>query len=212
MRTSFRELERRLGYSFEDGSLLQQALTTEFADPEFNYEKLEFNGDAVIYLVMTDMLLESYPGAREGDLTTLRNRLISTEYLAGVARSLGLNKWIFMAPHESVKTSTLTDVLEAITGAIYRDGGFEAAHEFIKRIFEGKLEEVKREGARDYKTSLQEKAQARLRATPVYEWLGEGTRGHESVVIIAGREYGRGVGASKKKAEQEAAKIALTRL
>lgn len=203
-----KEFEKIVGYEFNDPALLERALTTPQVDLHFNYERLEFGGDAVLNLVITDLLLTTYRDASEADLTYARNDLRGTGRLVKLARYLNIQDWIIGGVS---KTKELADVLEAIIGAIYIDGGFEVAHEWTTALFVEELAPtVSRSATVDYKTKFQEFAQAKYRKTPVYEVLGRDEQNNfVAVVLVGGKEYGRGSGSSKIVAQQKAAKAAL---
>lgn len=217
-------LEDRIGHSFSDPALLRLALTHRSVssdDPARNdNERLEFLGDAVLQLVITDLLYESYPQLAEGQMAKVRAAVVSRDTLAEVARSLDLGEYIELAPSEEAtggreKESILADTTEAVIGAIYLDGGLEPARRVVLDLWTDKVAERSREpGVKDYKTRLQELV-ARDGARPAYEVEGTGPdhdRRFTARVTVGGKEYGTGEGRSKKEAEQEAAARALESL
>lgn len=217
-------LEDRMGHSFSDPALLRLALTHRSVssdDPARNdNERLEFLGDAVLQLVITDLLYESYPQLAEGQMAKVRAAVVSRDTLADVARSLDLGEYVELAPSEEAtggreKDSILADTAEAVIGAIYLDGGLEPARRVVLNLWTDKVAERSREpGVKDYKTRLQERV-ARDGARPVYEVEGTGPdhdRRFTARVTVDGKEYGIGEGRSKKEAEQEAAARALESL
>lgn len=217
-------LEDRIGHSFSDPALLRLALTHRSVssdDPARNdNERLEFLGDAVLQLVVTDLLYESYPQLAEGQMAKVRAAVVSRDTLAEVARSLDLGAYVELAPSEEAtggreKVSILADTAEAVIGAIYLDGGLEPARRVVLDLWTEKVAERSREpGVKDYKTRLQELV-ARDGARPVYEVVGTGPdhdRRFTARVTVDGKEYGTGEGRSKKEAEQEAAAMALESL
>jgi len=220
------ELFVALGHHFNNPALLAQALThSSYANEkglEDHYERLEFLGDAVLELIVSHMLIERYPDHREGDLSRMRASVVNKKTLAGIARRLGIGQYILLSYGEDKtggreKGSLLADVFEAIIGAIYLDGGLGAAADFVERYFEMIFAGIAKEIVfRDYKTRLQEAAQARLQATPNYQVVDASGPDHERSftveVSLRNRLYGSGVGRSKKQAEQMAAKQALQRL
>lgn len=217
-------LEDRIGHSFSDPALLRLALTHRSVssdDPARNdNERLEFLGDAVLQLVVTDLLYESYPQLAEGQMAKVRAAVVSRDTLAEVARSLDLGAYVELAPSEEAtggreKVSILADTAEAVIGAIYLDGGLEPARRVVLDLWTEKVAERSREpGVKDYKTRLQELV-ARDGARPAYEVVGTGPdhdRRFTARVTVDGKEYGTGEGRSKKEAEQEAAAMALESL
>ena len=212
--------EATLGYQFRNREFLQLALTHRSAQSRGvrnDYERLEFLGDAVLDLAVAHMLLENYPSAREGELSKMRAALVNTTSLAEVSRSLQMGKFIRLSRAEQVsggaeRTSILADVVEALVGAVYRDGGFEAAFRVAQQHFHDRLKSVV---PCDPKTELQERLHARSESPPVY--LLECVEGPEhapifvSVVQINGEMMGRGRGTTKKASQQEAAAEALLR-
>ncbi|MCI0544745.1 MAG: ribonuclease III [Actinobacteria bacterium] len=217
-------LEERLGYVFEDPLLLRLALThrsVSAEDPARNdNERLEFLGDAVLQLVITDLLFRNYPHLAEGQMAKVRAAVVSRPTLAEIAARLELGEHIELAIGEErtggrSKDSILADAVEAILGAVYLDGGVEAVTPVIVGLWSSKLaERSRRPGVKDYKTRLQEEL-ARTGRRPGYEVEGSGPD-HErrflARVVIDGQVNGTGVGKSKREAEQEAARIALQRL
>jgi ribonuclease-3 len=217
-------LEDRLGHRFEDPALYRLALThrsisSDSPDRDDN-ERLEFLGDAVLQLVVTDLLYSSYTQLAEGEMAKVRAAVVSKPTLAEIARSLELGIYIDIAPSEEAtggreKDSILADAVEAIIGAVYLDAGLEEAGNLIRRFWESRVaERAKQPGVMDYKTRLQEILASEGRK-PVYKVKGSGPdhdRRFTAVVTISGAEYGEGEGKSKKAAEQAAAEKALTGL
>ncbi len=217
-------LEERLGYVFSNPGLLRLALTHRSVSSEDSTrqdnERLEFLGDAVLQLVVTDLLYRSRPELPEGQMAKVRASVVSRPTLAEVARQLDLGSFLELAPGEEAtggreKDSILADSLEAVIGAVYLDGGLEAARGLILRFWEAKVaERAKEPGIKDYKTRLQE-VLARTGNRPDYEVEGTGPdhqRRFTAVVSAEGRILGRGAGRSKKQAEQAAAREALKTL
>lgn len=185
-------------------------------------ERLEYLGDAVVDLVVGDRLMQCLPDAREGTLSKLRALVVSEASLAGVAGALGLGQFLSLGRGEEqtggrAKPSLLADAFEAVIGAVYRDGGFDAANQLALRLL-GQLvaDAVSGRLKPDHKTRLQEFAQGKLRQMPHYEVVDERGPDHEKefevAVSIAGQEIARACGHSKKEAEREAAGRALARL
>jgi ribonuclease III len=214
------QLERVLGHTFQRRHLLLTALThRSYANenPDMgraDNEKLEFLGDAVLDLVVGHMLMERFPRLREGQLSVTRSQVVSENGLSALATELGLGDWLVLGKGElkgggRFKPSILADALEAVIAAVYLDGGFAAAWSLVARLFEHSIDSVEETGFYDFKTRLQELAQARLKEAPVYRVVSSSGPDHakifEVVVEISGREWGRGSGRSKKRAEQLAA-------
>lgn len=217
-------LEDKLGYTFADPELLRLALThrsVSSEDPSRNdNERLEFLGDAVLQLVITDLLYESYPHLAEGQMAKVRASVVSGPALAQIARSLDLGLHIELAPGEErtggrEKDSILADGVEAILGAVYLDSGIAAAGEIILSLWSHHVaDRAKSPGIKDFKTRLQEHL-ARDDRRPVYEVEGSGpdhSRHFKATVYVDGTRLGSGVGRSKKAAEQSAAEEALALL
>jgi ribonuclease III len=212
-------LETELGHRFQRPEYLHVAVTHRSFSPEVpNNETLEFLGDAVLALAMADLLMRRFPAAREGDLSKLRAGLVNAETLAQKARALDLGRWLRLGKGEEKsggrdKESILAAVYEALLGAVYLDAGYEAARRLVETHFAADLTSDAVAGLRDYKTRLQELTQRLFRATPVYQLVEESGPDHAkrfvSELSIVGQPYGRGVGHSKKTAEQAAAMEAL---
>jgi ribonuclease III len=212
-------LETELGHRFQRPEYLHVAVTHRSFSPEVpNNETLEFLGDAVLALAMADLLMRRFPAAREGDLSKLRAGLVNAETLAQKARALDLGRWLRVGKGEEKsggrdKESILAAVYEALLGAVYLDAGYEAARRLVETHFAADLTSEAAAGLRDYKTRLQEVTQRLFRATPVYQLVEESGPDHAkrfvSELSIVGQPYGRGVGHSKKTAEQAAAMEAL---
>jgi ribonuclease-3 len=218
-------LDRALGVTFADPALREAALThRSFAFEqgiEVTNERLEFLGDSVLGVVVTDMAFRTFPLMPEGDLAKLRAAIVNMSALAEVARELGLGDVLLLGKGEEGsggrdKSSILADALEAVFGAVYLDRGLEVAREMIERLFRPRMDAyVRGEGDRDYKTILQELASADMRAMPDYR-LEERGPDHEkeftATVYLGGEPHGIGTGRSKKEAEQQAAREAYMRI
>jgi ribonuclease III len=218
-------LDRVLGVRFKDRSLRDLALTHRsyaFENEQTTHnERLEFLGDAVLGIVVTDMTFREFPEMPEGELAKLRAAMVNMTALAEVARELDIGRFMLLGKGEEQsggrgKTSILADALEALLGAIYLDRGLNTARELIEREFRPRmLRYVRGEGDRDYKTILQELASAQVHALPEYR-ISERGPDHEkefsATVYLGGTEWGSGVGRSKKEAEQQAAHEAFVRL
>jgi ribonuclease-3 len=214
-----------LGVRFRDGALRTLALThRSYAfenDLPANNERLEFLGDAVLGVVVTDMAFREFPDKPEGELAKLRAAIVQMDALADIARDLGIGRFVLLGKGEEMsggrdKSSILADALEALLGAVYLDRGLDAARKLIHRVFRPRMIAYERgEGPRDYKTILQEMASAEVRSVPEYR-IRERGPDHEkeftATVLLAGKECGSGIGRSKKEAEQQAAHEAYLRL
>ena len=217
----FHLLEAALGYTFIDKQLLERALThrsVPSSGTKHDYERLEYLGDAVLDLGVADLLLEGHPDSREGDLSKMRAALVNATTLADVARSFGLGAYIRLSRGElanngSDRPSILSDVLEAIFGAIYRDSSFDRARDCVRRLFS---ERVKNVIPQDPKTELQERLHALGSGAP--EYVLECVDGPEhaptfiSCVQVSGQCVGKGRGTTKKASQQAAAAEALEKL
>jgi ribonuclease-3 len=218
-------LDRAIGVRFTDPELRRMALThRSFAFEhglEVTNERLEFLGDSVLGLVVTDMAYREFPDMPEGQLAKLRAAVVNMQALAEVARTLELGHVVLLGRGEEQsggrdKASILADALEAVFGAIYLDLGLDAARELVERLFRPRMQAyVRGEGDRDHKTILQELASQELRAMPEYR-LEERGPDHEkeftATVFLGGEAFGTGVGRSKKEAEQQAAREAYARI
>ena len=219
------ELDDALGVRFSDPSIRAAALThRSYAfeqELDVNNERLEFLGDAVLGLVVTDVAYTDFPEMPEGELAKLRAAIVNMSALADVARDLRLGDFVMLGKGEEMsggrdKASILADALEAILGAIYLDRGLGTARAFIERLFRPRMVAyVRGEGERDYKTILQELASADLHAMPEYKISDQGPdhlKEFTATVFLNGKAWGRGIGRSKKEAEQQAAHEAYEKL
>jgi ribonuclease III len=215
-------LEAGLGYRFVREEHLRIALThRSVGDPAHN-ETLEFLGDAVLALAVADLLMRAFPSAREGDLSKMRAALVNADSLAQKARAIDLGRWLTIGRGEErsggrEKAKILASAYEALLGAVYLDGGYEAARRVIEAQLAGDLlGTAALPGERDYKTRLQELTQRLYREMPVYTLVDERGPDHEKEFVvelaIGGVVRGRGGGRSKKLAEQAAAMAALAAL
>lgn len=218
-------LERQLRVRFRDPrvlhiSLIHRSYAFEEGTAETN-ERLEFLGDAVLGLVVTDLAFRRFPEMPEGDLAKLRAATVNMVTLAEVARDLRLGEELFLGRGEELsggrdKTSILADAMEAVLGAIYVDRGLAAAADVIERLFWPRMAAYARgEGDRDYKTGLQELAAQDVGTVPQYRVVEEGpdhAKEFTATVLLDGQPYGKGQGRSKKEAEQQAARQAFDRL
>jgi ribonuclease-3 len=214
-------IERGLGHRFIRAVHLDRALVHRSATAVENNEILEFLGDAVLDLAVSDLLMRRYPTAREGALSKMRAGLVNASALAAKARALRLGEWLLLGRGEEKtggrdKESILAGAYEAVLGAVYLDAGYEPARAAVERHFAADIARTIDPGATDFKTRLQEATQRRLRVSPSYMLVDEQGPDHDkrfvSEIHIEGRCYGRGVGSTKKAAEQAAAMVALARL
>ena len=216
-------LQKELGYTFSDLSLLVRCLTHVSYDRgkiEGHNEVLEFLGDAVLDLAVSDLLMRRFPEKSEGDLSRMRAALVNSFVLAEKAAALSLGPLLRLGKGEERsggrnKTSILAGAFEALLGGVYRDGGYEAARRLVERYFATDVKE-KELGLHDYKTRLQEISQMLFHAPPSYRLVSESGPDHEkrfvTEIVVGGKVFGKGEGRSKKQAEQEAAKKALHEL
>ena len=212
-----RDFQTVLGYTFRDPALLQLALTHRSArlgEGEDHNEKLEFLGDAVLGLVMSDLLYRRFPAYREGELSKMRASLVNAQVLTAKARGLDLGDRLRIGPGEEhsggrAKSSILAAAYEAVLGAVYLDGGFAPVTRLVAAHFAADLQETARIDTFDSKTRLQEITQKIFKATPDYQVVEAHGPNHDqrfvSRVSIAGTEYGSGHGRTKKQAQQAAA-------
>ncbi|MDP2593721.1 MAG: ribonuclease III [bacterium] len=218
-------LEKRLGVSFGEPALLEEALThrsylNEHREYAGNHnERLEFLGDAVLELAATRFLFDRFPGKPEGELTAYRAALVNTVSLAESAQVLQVGEHLRLSKGEARDTGRARDVIlantfEAIIGAIYLDQGYDAAEAFIARTILAKLDDLIAKGAhQDAKSRFQELAQEKRGITPSYKVLAETGPDHARTfatgVFLGAVEVARGEGLSKQEAEQAAAQAAL---
>jgi ribonuclease-3 len=219
----FKELESKLGHRFKDSALIERALThasvrggkAERADNE----RLEFIGDRVLGLAIAEILNQQYPDASEGELARRYNRLVRGEACAKVARAIGLGAHLILSESEAdsggrEKTTILADAAEAVLGAVFLDGGFDKARTVVRKLWQDQSERAP-EVAVDAKSALQEWAQGQGLALPKYTVVARKGPDHAprftAEVMIAGRAPAQGEGASKRIAEQAAAKALLAR-
>lgn len=218
-------LEKKLSYTFENKNLLKEALTHRSylnENPKWSFsdnERLEFLGDAVLELIVTAELFNRFPDYKEGQMTGVRAALVNYVMLSQIAKSMGLENFVLLSKGEAKDTGRARDVIlanaiEALIGALYLDGGYDAAKNFIHSAVLSRLEEVFKKGLiKDAKSLLQEKAQSENKITPVYRVLEESGPDHQKVfrvgVYFGNKLIAEGQGASKQDAEVEAAKAAI---
>lgn len=221
-------LMKNLKVEFKDAKLLERSLThrsllNEKKNKDLQHnERLEFLGDAVLELIISEYLFHKYPERPEGELTSFRAAVVNTTSLGDLSRELGIGEHLIMSKGEEMtggreKEYLLANAFEAILGAIYIDQGYEKAKEFVNMHLVPKIENiVKYRLDIDPKTKLQERAQRLLKKTPVYKVIKEEGPDHEKtftvVVKINGEEYGTGKGNNKQKAEEKAAAETLKKI
>ncbi|MEF3191745.1 MAG: ribonuclease III [Campylobacterales bacterium] len=214
-----RELEERLGYHFSDTALLLQAMTHKSCKKPYSNERLEYLGDAVFDLIVSEYLYRRFPKADEGELSKMRAALVNERSIVEMAVPLELGRFVQISSAEAqnkgrFKPSIIADAFEATIGAVYLDGGFDKAYRIVTMLLERAFPKLELSSiSRDYKTALQEITQSRVGQTPVYELVSEAGPDHNKeftvTVFIAGTAYATATGPSKKEAQQKAAKAAL---
>lgn len=214
------DLESVLGHAFETPALLEEALTHPSVEAPLNYQRLEFLGDRVLGLIIAGALIRRYPDSPEGELATRYNALVRRETLAQIAGDCGIAESIRLSRSEietggRAKPAILADVLEALIGALYLDGGLAVAEAFVTRWWQPYIAEQKA-APKDAKTALQEWVQAQGYPTPVYRETGREGPPHAprfTMAVNVGKTLSaEGVGPSKQAAEQAAAEHLLARL
>jgi ribonuclease III len=228
------QVQTLLQYTFRDPDLIREALThSSFSnedrklnpqlEPFADNERLEFLGDAVIGLVVAQLLMERFREASEGKLSRWRSYLVSRRHLAEIAAGLQVGDLILLGQGEkrtggAEKRSILAAVLESLVGAVYFDGGLAAVEPLLRRWFHGALEQLSGDPtapvpSQDHKTYLQEVTQSLYKSTPLYRLVDSWGPEHEKIfrveIQVGGQFLGVGVGKSKKEAEQNAAHVAL---
>jgi ribonuclease-3 len=224
VKENWQNLEESLGYSFQERALLEEAMTHRSYANEFHAdnlpdnERLEFLGDAVLDLVISQYLMVALPSAPEGELTRIRAEVVSLPSLARLAMSLDVGSGLLLGKGEKSsggrdKPSLLADALESLFGAIFTDGGFDAAKAAIMPLFVPLLQQASLNDGQDFKSRLQELLQRTQRELPLYKLIETTGPAHERIyqidVLIDDRTYGSGQGRTKKSAEQDAAQATL---
>ncbi len=220
------KLEKTISYEFKDRDLLKEALTHRSylnENPKWgvpNNERLEFLGDAVLELSVTEELYKRFPEYQEGKMTGIRAALVNYQMLAEIAKSFGLEKFILLSRGEAKDTGRARDVIlanaiEALIGAVYLDGGYKVAIKFVNAFVLSQLDMVMKLGLfKDPKSALQEKVQEENKVTPTYKVISETGPDHAKIFevgVYIGRELlAKGHGPSKQEAETEAARQALS--
>lgn len=221
----FGTFETKIGHTFKNGQLLETAFThrsylneNRAVGHEHN-ERLEFLGDAVLELVVTEFLYAKYPESPEGDLTAYRAALVNTQSISDAASKLGMNEYLLLSRGEARDTGRarqiiLANAFEALIGALYLDGGYQAAQKFIAdQLFHKTDEVVAKRLWQDAKSRLQELSQELSGVTPKYEMLDQSGPDHDKRFVvgayIGSEKVAIGEGKSKQEAEQDAAQKAL---
>lgn len=218
-------IESKLGYHFQDRSYLalafvHRSFVNENRDTALHNERLEFLGDSVLGLLIAEYLYRNLPSTPEGELSYLRSRLVEASSCVSFIQKLDVEKHILLGKGERMndgrgRESILADLFEAIIGAIYLDGGLEAAREFIFKNFSSEIAEILKMPLRNWKAMLQDYCQKKYQRTPSYHVLEEVGPDHSKMftisVAIENQELGRGTGTSKKEAQQSAAADAISR-
>lgn len=218
-------LEEKLGYTFRDPALLENALTHSSCANESrgrlqSNERLEFLGDSILGMVVAEHLFRNHPELPEGELTRTRASLVCEDSLVEVAQSLGLGDHLKLGKGEETgggrnRPSIRADAVEAVLAAVYLDGGIDSARKIIQKYILSK-EIVSMKSSRDYKTALQELVQRESGQVLKYQLVGESGPDHDKrffvEVLLNGSSVGRGEGRSKKEAEQMSARAAIEKL
>lgn len=215
-------LQDTINYHFKDPSLLERAMTHKSCKKSFNNERLEFLGDAVVDLVIGEYLFARFPQHQEGKLSKIRAIIVNEEGLTKFAKEIGLERCIHLSQaeesnHGREKPSILADAFEALMGAIFLESGLENVRKILHFLLKKTYDQVDFDLViSDYKTSLQEITQSRFGVIPEYILIQDMGPDHqksfEMAIKIAGKEYARAIGSSKKQAQQECAKIAYALL
>lgn len=221
-----RELEKAIGHTFRDISLLENALAhSSYANERWHNslrsnERLEFLGDSILGMIVADHLYRNFPDRPEGELTRMRADMVCEQSLALIAARLGLGKHLLLGHGEEQgggrnRNSILADAVESVIAACYLDGGYEAALNFVNSFVLTDIPVVRYHNT-DYKTALQEKVQQKKNQVLSYRLVGSEGPDHDKrflvEVLLNGNVVGKGTGTSKKRAEQDAAKSAMESL
>ncbi len=228
MKNNLTDLEKRLGYSFANKDLLKKALTPSShtnessKSPLDSYEVLEFLGDAIIDLITRHLLIEKFPKLNEGELSKIKSKVVGGASFSRIARSLKIGDHLILGRGEErsggrKKDSILAGAYEAIIAAIYMDADFDTVLKVSRNQILDVIERVYKEGFfRDFKTELQELTQKYLKQSPRYNLVKEDGPEHERIfeveVLVGEKSLGKGIGRSKKDAEQKAASQAFEQL
>ncbi len=221
----FNKLETTLGIEFKDKDLLTKAFCHRSYINEHrsfklgHNERLEFLGDAVLELIVTDYLFHNYPDKPEGELTSWRSSLVNSKMLGEVAGELHFNDFLLLSKGEQsengkARNYILGDTFEAFLGSLFLDQGYESCDKFVKRYLIPRLDDIVKQGLHiDAKSRFQEAAQERMGATPTYEMIKEWGPDHDKHfligVLLGEEQVAEGEGTSKREAEEEAARVGL---
>lgn len=224
----YQDLEKKLGFKFKNTNLLMtvfvhRSYMNEHREEELTHnERLEFLGDAVLELVVTEYLYKNYPDRSEGEMTNWRSALVKGNNLANVAKKLDLGKYLHLSHGEEKsggreKPYILANTVEALIGAIYLGHGYALSHKFIDRFIIQELEDIIAKGLHiDAKSRFQEISQEKYAITPIYDVLEESGPDHSKIFIMGAyhgkKLMGKGQGSSKQKAEEAAAEDALKKM
>lgn len=229
MPNRYSTLEEQIGITFKNKKLLDTAFVHKSYMNEYrgkakkeDNERIEFLGDAVLELVVTEYLYKTYPRKSEGELTNWRAALVKGKHLAEVAGDLKLGNYLYLSKGEEKsggrkKSYILANTLEALIGALYLDKGYKIAHDFISSFILERLEQILERGLHiDAKSHLQELSQEKISLTPEYKLISESGPDHSKKFImgvcIGNKKAGEGSGSSKQKAEEDAARKALVNI
>lgn len=228
MKNRYEELEKKLGITFKSKKLLDMAFVHKSYMNEYkgkekeDNERLEFLGDAVLELIVTEFLYKTYPNKSEGELTNWRSALVKGKHLAAIAVDLSLGTYLYLSKGEEKsggrkKNYILANTLEALIGAMYLDKGYRVTHGFIDVYILQRLEEILEAGLHiDSKSHFQELAQEKANLTPEYKLITESGPDHAKQFVmgayIGDKKVGEGKGSSKQKAEEDAARQALIKV
>ena len=221
-----KDLEAAIGYRFKNISLLQNALAhSSYANERYHNslmsnERLEFLGDSVLGMLVAEHLYRNFPDRPEGELTRMRADMVCEQTLAKVANGLGLGEHLLLGKGEEQgggrsRNSILADAVESVIAACYLDGGMEAAVQFVQKYILVNVPLTRMHNI-DYKTALQERVQQKKNQVITYRLVAESGPDHDKQfaveLSINGTVVGQGVGSSKKRAEQDAARVALKKM
>lgn len=226
LRLKIPEIEDTLGYAFRNKELLvlsfiHRSYVNENKQATQHNERLEFLGDSILGLLIADFLYNSMPTTSEGELSYLRSRLVEASSCMGYAQTLNVQKYLLLGKGERMndgrgRESISADLFEALVGAIYLDGGLQAVRSFLFGKLFKDFEAILKTPIQNWKALLQDYCQKKYQQPPEYKLVSESGPDHskhfEITVEVGGQECGRGAGASKKEAQQKAAKQALENL
>ena len=219
------KLQKKLGISdkkFLEQALIHRSYLNENQKASTSNERLEFLGDAVLELIVSEFLYKKYPNKDEGKLTRLRSKIVCTKTLSFLARHLSLGKLLFLSKGEAASggrenTSLLANTFEAVIGALYLDQGKKKVEECLEKILFTNLQWVlEKSSPDDFKSQFQETVQAKEQPTPIYKLIHASGPDHKKLfkvaVLVNKKAIAYGIGPSKQRAEQQAAKIALEKI